>query len=135
MTFGDRMRYLLRERGMSQKELAQELFMAESTLSGYIREVRQPSHQTLIRFAEYFGVTTDYLLGVTDYPYRAEELLAAEGGRRRGVYRHSEQDKRDLLTEQNQLYQKPEKGKEGRPLRRTRPTEGKRLHTNKKEVE
>ncbi len=118
MGFGERIRYLLKLRGISQRELSQELFMARSTLNGYIQESRQPSYETLIQIAEYFNVTTDYLLGVTDCPYRAEELLTAEPGRKAGLYRHLDRDKQDLVTEKIEFYQKPDKKKGGRPLRR-----------------
>lgn len=45
-----------------------ELNMNQNTLSRYENEVRQADYETLIRFADYFGVSVDYLLGRTDNP-------------------------------------------------------------------
>ena len=48
--------------GLSQEELAEELNISRSTLAGYEAENKKPSYKVLARMAEYFGVTTDYLL-------------------------------------------------------------------------
>ena len=48
---------------MSQKELAKELGIPNQNISNYEREFRHPDFDTLKMIAEYFGVTTDYLLG------------------------------------------------------------------------
>ena len=48
--------------GLSQEELAEELNISRSTLAGYEAENKKPSYKVLGRMAEYFGVTTDYLL-------------------------------------------------------------------------
>lgn len=45
-----------------------ELNMNQNTLSRYENEVRQADYETLIRFADYFGVSVDYLLGRTENP-------------------------------------------------------------------
>lgn len=45
-----------------------ELGMNQNTLSRYENETRQADYKTLILFADYFGVSIDYLLGRTDQP-------------------------------------------------------------------
>lgn len=45
-----------------------ELNMNQNTLSRYENELRQADYKTLILFADYFGVSIDYLLGRTDDP-------------------------------------------------------------------
>lgn len=40
--------------------------MARTTFSGYENGTREPDHQTLQKFADYFDVSIDYLLGRTD---------------------------------------------------------------------
>ncbi len=40
--------------------------MSQNTISRYENEVRQADYETLIRFADYFDVSIDYLLGRTD---------------------------------------------------------------------
>lgn len=42
--------------------------MNQNTLSRYENETRQADYKTLILFADYFGVSIDYLLGRTDDP-------------------------------------------------------------------
>lgn len=42
--------------------------MNQNTLSRYENELRQADYKTLILFADYFGVSIDYLLVRTDDP-------------------------------------------------------------------
>lgn len=62
MQFGEVLRNLLEQEGVSQKRLAEELLMAPSTLGNYVQGLREPDFATLKRLADRFGVTTDYLL-------------------------------------------------------------------------
>ncbi|MEA4941943.1 MAG: XRE family transcriptional regulator [Oscillibacter sp.] len=63
MTLGSRIRALREGKRLSQKELAQNLHMANSTLCQYENDDRVPSDDVKTRIADYFGVTVDYLLG------------------------------------------------------------------------
>lgn len=63
MMFGQRLLNLLLERDISQKQLAIELKLPPTTLNGYINNRREPDYQTLLEIANYFHVSTDYLLG------------------------------------------------------------------------
>ncbi len=79
MEFGRRLQLLLEEQNLKQKDLAAWLHLASSTLSGYVSGTRQPSFETLIQIATYFGVTTDYLLGSSKlYRHAAAPLLPKE---------------------------------------------------------
>ena len=49
---------------MSQKELAERLNIAKSVISFYESGDRMPSYDVLIKLAQIFNVTTDYLLGI-----------------------------------------------------------------------
>lgn len=62
MTFSDILRLLIEERGITQKKLAGDLHIAVSTLGGYAQGTSEPDFDTLKRLAEYFEVSTDYLL-------------------------------------------------------------------------
>ncbi|PET03963.1 transcriptional regulator [Bacillus cereus] len=62
-TFGNIIRDLRKQKGITQKELAQSLQLSESTIGMYERNERQPDYNTLIRIADYFRVSTDFLLG------------------------------------------------------------------------
>ena len=59
----DNLRILRRQAGLTMKQLGSDLGMAESTVSLYETGKRSPDVQTLIRFADYFNVTLDYLCG------------------------------------------------------------------------
>ncbi|EJV93624.1 MULTISPECIES: helix-turn-helix domain-containing protein [Bacillus] len=68
-TFGNILRELRKEKKITQKDLAHMLKLSESTIGMYERNERQPDYDTLNRIANYFKVTTDFLLGrTTSYP-------------------------------------------------------------------
>ena len=62
MNFGDKLRVLIEEQGITQKELASHLNIAPSTVSSYVQNTREPDFATLKSFAKYFNVSIDYLL-------------------------------------------------------------------------
>jgi transcriptional regulator with XRE-family HTH domain len=55
---------LRKAKKMSQKDLARVLNMSPSTLGMYETSKREPDYQTLSKIASYFGVSTDYMLGI-----------------------------------------------------------------------
>ena len=61
-----RLRALRQERNISMKQLGDIFGVAESTISLYETEKRKVDTDMLIKFAHYFNVSTDYLLGVSD---------------------------------------------------------------------
>lgn len=63
MSLGRRIRFLRDGAGMTQKDLAKKLNIANSTLSQYENDLRVPSDAVKARLADCFGVTVDYLLG------------------------------------------------------------------------
>lgn len=52
--------------GLSQEELAEKLNISQKSISKYELGDRKPQYKVLVRIAEYFGVTVDYLLRSTD---------------------------------------------------------------------
>ncbi len=63
-----RLKELRLQRGMSQLRLAMELNMNQNSISRYETGEREADYATLIKFADYFNVSVDYLLGRTDNP-------------------------------------------------------------------
>lgn len=57
---------LRKERGISQKKAATDLGISQALLSHYEKGIRECGLDFVIRCSEYYGVTTDYLLGVSD---------------------------------------------------------------------
>lgn len=63
-----RLKELRLQRGMSQLRLAIELNMNQNSISRYETGEREADYETLIKFADYFNVSVDYLLERTDNP-------------------------------------------------------------------
>lgn len=61
-----RLKKLRKERKISQLKLALDLSMNQNTISRYENLEREADYESLIKFADYFGVSLDYLLGRTD---------------------------------------------------------------------
>lgn len=57
---------LRKERGISQKKAATELGISQALLSHYEKGIRECGLDFIIKCSEYYGVTTDYLLGVSE---------------------------------------------------------------------
>lgn len=106
MKFGVRLEHLLEERELTQRQVSDDLHIAATTLNGYIKGNREPDYGTLIRIAEYFDVSIDYLLGVTNIRKSTEEPLDVREGDLVGIYRSLQPEKQDLLLEQAHLYHK-----------------------------
>ena len=63
-----RLKELRKARGISQLKLAMDLAMNQNSISRYENGERQADYATLIKFADYFDVSIDYLLYRTDKP-------------------------------------------------------------------
>lgn len=57
---------LRKERGISQKKAATDLGISQALLSHYEKGIRECGLDFVIKCSEYYGVTTDYLLGISD---------------------------------------------------------------------
>lgn len=57
---------LRKERGISQKKAATDLGISQALLSHYEKGIRECGLDFVIRCSKYYGVTTDYLLGVSE---------------------------------------------------------------------
>lgn len=60
---GERIRELRKAHNMTQKELAEILNSAKSTISQYENNINEPDLETVIKIADCFNVTVDSLLG------------------------------------------------------------------------
>ncbi|HIY96596.1 MAG TPA: helix-turn-helix domain-containing protein [Candidatus Borkfalkia excrementigallinarum] len=63
-----RLKELRKSRGISQLKLAIDLNMNQNSISRYENGEREADYATLVRFADYFDVSVDYLLERTDNP-------------------------------------------------------------------
>ena len=62
---GQRLRELRRERGLTQHQVADRLGVTASVVSAYEGGLRQPSYEVLIKLVRLYGVSADYLLGIS----------------------------------------------------------------------
>lgn len=65
---GELMAELRQDRGLTQKQLGKILSVSTGTISNYENGVHYPDLEKLVRLADYFQVSTDYLLGRQDDP-------------------------------------------------------------------
>lgn len=61
--FSIRLKELREKKGISQRELAKDLGVSQGTVGNWESATREPNFETVKRIAEYFGVSTDYILG------------------------------------------------------------------------
>jgi transcriptional regulator with XRE-family HTH domain len=66
-TFGDRVKELRNEKGLTQEQLGDMVGLKQSSIGMIEINRREVSNKILVRLADIFGVTTDYLLGRTDH--------------------------------------------------------------------
>lgn len=65
---GERLKQLRKEKNLTQTELGNKINVTKVSISGYESGNRSPDTDTLQRLADFFEVSTDYLLGRTDTP-------------------------------------------------------------------
>jgi transcriptional regulator with XRE-family HTH domain len=64
--YGDRIAQLREKHSLTQEELSNKLGISRAALSHYETSRREPDYDTINKFASFFDVTVDYLLGRTD---------------------------------------------------------------------
>ncbi|MHC5217970.1 helix-turn-helix domain-containing protein [Enterococcus sp. LJL128] len=66
MEFGEILKALRKKKRLTQKELADILFLEQTTISSYENGKIQPTAKTINDIANFFDVSSDYLLGRPD---------------------------------------------------------------------
>ena len=66
---GERLINLRKDRGMTQKQFSEALFINYRTYSGYERNEIEASDEVKIQIAKFYNVSLDYLLGLIDEPH------------------------------------------------------------------
>lgn len=101
MKLGDSLRELMEQNDVTQKHLARKLGITPAAVGNYIHNYREPDYNTLIRIADFFHVSTDFLLGreVASRITREEEVLLY-------TFRSLSADQKDLYLEQGRLFTK-----------------------------
>lgn len=68
-TFGQRLKKLRNEKEMTGEQLGKYLNVTKVAISKWENNIRFPDKDILIKIADFFDVTLDYLLGRTDQPH------------------------------------------------------------------
>ena len=71
-----RLKELRKERGVSQQRLADAIFVTQSSVNKYENHNIEPEIAILIRIADFFNTSVDYLIGHTDVRRRIEATEA-----------------------------------------------------------
>lgn len=65
--FRRRLQVLRTQKNLTQRKLGAELGMSKSAIGMYESGRREPEYEVILKIAEYFDVSTDYLLGASEY--------------------------------------------------------------------
>ena len=109
--FGARLAFLRKKAGMTQQAVADYLQIHRTTYTKYETRCVTPDQEGLVRLANLFGVTVDFLLGVSDEP-PANVLESGTPALRLTEqeiqlilsFRHLSAEQKDALLEQAQTY-------------------------------
>ena len=74
-----KLKELRKQKGFSQDEVANALEITLRTYQNYEYGQREPSIEMIFKLADFFGVTTDYLLGRETEPKPLEQLAKING--------------------------------------------------------
>ena len=66
---GSRLYLLRKAAGLSQAELGNMLSVSHHNISSYEKDKSDPSDETKVWLAKFFGVSVDYLVGMCDEPF------------------------------------------------------------------
>lgn len=65
--FAKRLKELREEKRLSLKDLAKAINVSDVAIGRWEKQTRIPNIESLILLAQYFNVTTDYMLGLVDF--------------------------------------------------------------------
>ena len=79
LEFKDRLKHLRKEKNLTQIELASILHYGYTAIANYENGRNQPRINDLIRLANVFGVSLDYLVGISDVKYYMKNIRKRYG--------------------------------------------------------
>lgn len=74
MSYFERISELMQEQGVTAVKLAAAVGVSTGNITDWKKGRSKPSSDAIAKLAEYFGVTSDYLLGLSDSRYPRESL-------------------------------------------------------------
>ena len=103
----NRLKFLRNEKGENLEKIAKYLDVSIQTISNYENEKREMTPDTIIKLAEYFNVSTDYLLGKSDIRNIEDDFKFA-------YHKETEGLSEDEIKEALEFYKKIKYGKENK---------------------
>jgi transcriptional regulator with XRE-family HTH domain len=97
----DRLKSLMREKGLNQKQLAQKTNLTEAAVSKYLSGGRRPQLAVLVTLAATLGTSTDYLVGVKGAEADRYKILENAIRQNKGSLTAEEKMRLILLITQN----------------------------------
>ena len=112
MGFGARAKMLVTDRDVTQKKLAKHIGITPAKMSNYLTEKNEMPCRVIVGIADYFHVSTDYLLGLTNEPeppmhISKEEKALVE------TYRSLSREQRELISQTIRLMGEQNNRREG----------------------
>ena len=80
VSLADKLKKLRKSKNITQSELGKAIGMSSSVITHYESGDRMPSFDVLIKLAYFYGVTTDYLLGINDRKILSIDILGFNDG-------------------------------------------------------
>jgi transcriptional regulator with XRE-family HTH domain len=74
MSFGNRVKKIRKQKGVSQSTLANALGISTNAISQYETDKRFPDKKTLVEICNFLDVSSDYLLGLSEIPHPSPAL-------------------------------------------------------------
>jgi len=90
-TFGERLYLLRKEKDFSMEEVGRVIGVSKSTINKYEKFVNEPTMRTANKLAKFFGVSIDYMIGLSERREHEEDTY------RRLFRSFSKQDKQDII--------------------------------------
>ena len=96
----ERIKELRKEKSITMKRLGEIIGVSEGAVSQYENGKRQPDYDTLKKIADFFDVSTDYLLGRTDNPQQNidQQLEGIEFALYGEIKELTDDEKQDILN-------------------------------------
>lgn len=93
-----RLKELRETKGISQKQLAVALNISQGAIGNWESGTRKPNSEYIKNIADYFGTTTDYLLGADDKPNNKLDLGITDSAILDEIKTLKESEKKEILN-------------------------------------
>lgn len=84
MSIGEKLKELREKNGKTQLDISKFLGVTYQTIYKYEKDIAVPPADAIVKLAEYFNVSTDYLLGRTNIP-NIDEPVAIAASTKNGI--------------------------------------------------